>query len=171
VTGAREGSPGRPAAESRTTGQVGCGLQRARSHRTTELGGDSSRRAGHKAERPAAVLSVRRGDGVTARRVTHQEGFVHDRECLQVRVGEAGGAEVTAESPAGLSTTLLSTGLRLPSSPAPQSIAQCSCRHRPTLTKLLPSPWGCLSPSFHPDTPLSPSPPRWCRGEQCPASG
>lgn len=48
VTGMREGSPGRPAAESHTTGQAGCGLQRAKSYRTKLLRGDSSQRAGHK---------------------------------------------------------------------------------------------------------------------------
>lgn len=42
------------------------------------MGGDSSQRARHKAEHPAAMLSIQSIDRVMARQVTHHIGFMHD---------------------------------------------------------------------------------------------
>lgn len=122
----REGSPGQPAAKSHTTGQAGCGLQKARSHRTKQPGCDSSQRASHKAEHLPAMLSIRSSDRVMVRQVAHDEGFMHDCKWPQVQArGRQEDQRSPSESPAGLSTTLLSTSHRLPSSPATQSIGQC----------------------------------------------
>lgn len=62
MTSTREGSLGQLTAESCTTGQVGWGLQRAKSHGTKQVGSDSSDRARVSAENPAAMLSIQSRD-------------------------------------------------------------------------------------------------------------
>lgn len=121
-------------------------------------GGDSSLRDGHKAQHPAAMLSIWSGGRVTTRRVMHQDGHVRDNKWPQVQAWGGRRSEVTS-GVTGMSEH------QPPPFQLPRAPSSASCWHQPILTSLSP---GRLSPPFLPNTPTYNrrlSPLCWCHGD------